>query len=308
MRLSPPEPSFLEMRDAILEASPDEDDDLLWQVFASRGMGYLASTDMSTDETPVADSTIPPPLSVSTGAVEVGSTTAKLTGIVTPHGGPTHVQFEYGLSNEPYDRTAPSTPLELPGSMTAKPVSIDVSDLQPLTTYHFRVVATRGGQRVESGDATFVTAAAPPPPDSGGGGGGTGDGGGGGGGSGTNTTPPPTTSTPPPAVIQLPPVVVTTQLDTKLTANRKGYFKVKTLFGATAPAGIARFVVKSRGRRLASSSTSVRQGRTVTKTVRLSRKGRRVIKPGRSKRVKLQTKLPSGETMVKTLRLTRARR
>ncbi len=97
-------------------------------------------------------------------------------------------------------------------------------------------------------------------------------------------------------------------MDTKLTANRKGYFKVKTVFGDTAPAGTARFVVKSRGRRLASSSTPVRQGRTVTKTVRLSRRGRRVIKPGQSKRVKLQTKLPSGETLAKTLRLTRTRR
>ena len=51
MRLSPPEPSFLDMRNAILLAHDGDDTDV-WQVFQDRGMGYFASTDGSSDIAP----------------------------------------------------------------------------------------------------------------------------------------------------------------------------------------------------------------------------------------------------------------
>ena len=51
MRLSPPEPSFLDMRNAILLAHEGDDTDV-WQVFQDRGMGYFASTDGSGDIAP----------------------------------------------------------------------------------------------------------------------------------------------------------------------------------------------------------------------------------------------------------------
>ena len=60
MRLSPAEPSFLDMRNAILRAH-EGDDGPIWEVFAARGMGYFASTDGSTDIAPVADANAPPP-------------------------------------------------------------------------------------------------------------------------------------------------------------------------------------------------------------------------------------------------------
>ena len=46
MRLSPPEPSFLDARNAILAAEagiPGDDRDDVWEVFAGRGMGFFAS-------------------------------------------------------------------------------------------------------------------------------------------------------------------------------------------------------------------------------------------------------------------------
>jgi extracellular elastinolytic metalloproteinase len=196
LRVAPPEPNFLELRDAILQSAAidggGEDLDTLWRVFATRGMGWSASTDGAGDVTPTPAFDMPPP-----------------------------------------------------------PV---------------------------------VDPPSPPPT--------------------ATVTPPPTSAPPPPAVSQ----VVTSLLDLKLTANRKGYFKVKTLFGATVPVGTARFTVKYRTRRIARDSAWVRQGRTVSKTLRLSRKGRRAIRPGRTKKVKLRLQLPGGAEVEKTLKLTRKRR
>jgi hypothetical protein len=55
-------------------------------------------------------------------------------------------------------------------------------------------------------------------------------------------------------------------------------------------------------KRLARATTLVRVGRTVIKTLRLRKKGRRVIKPGRSKRITLELGLPSGEKYKKALK------
>jgi len=77
MELSPPEPSFLDMRNAILQADTVGGGtfrSLIWQVFANRGMGYFASTVDSADTAPVEDSTLPP---------AAGGPTGSLGGIVT---------------------------------------------------------------------------------------------------------------------------------------------------------------------------------------------------------------------------------
>jgi extracellular elastinolytic metalloproteinase len=63
MRLSPPRPSFLDMRDAILAADTANggaDRLRIWDVFRERGMGFYASTDGSDDVTPVEDFSAPP--------------------------------------------------------------------------------------------------------------------------------------------------------------------------------------------------------------------------------------------------------
>ena len=63
MRLSPPQPDFLEARDAILAenaAARLGDRDLIWGVFAARGMGSGASTTGPIDANPVEDFTVPP--------------------------------------------------------------------------------------------------------------------------------------------------------------------------------------------------------------------------------------------------------
>jgi extracellular elastinolytic metalloproteinase len=213
-----------------------------------------------------------------TGAAQgVGQTGATLTGSVVPHSGPVQVIFEYGTTTGYGSAlSAGSTS----GGETAVPVSAATAGLQPSTSYHFRVVALRGGRRYEGGDATFTTTAGP-------------------------STPPP----PQPPPVQPPPVArITELLSTKLTANRKGFFKVKVEFGDAAPLGSARLTVLRKGKRLARATTPVRQGRTVTKTLRLSKKGRRTIKPGRTKKVTLELRLPDGQKIKKPTKLTRSRR
>ena len=63
MRLSPPEPSFLDERNAILAADAAAGGTFqtqIWTVFAARGMGYYASTTGSDDTSPVEDFSPPP--------------------------------------------------------------------------------------------------------------------------------------------------------------------------------------------------------------------------------------------------------
>src|SRR5688572_20088987 len=64
MRLSPENPSFLDIRNAILQADQavngGADETAIWQVFADRGMGYFADVQDANDTTPV-ESFAPPP-------------------------------------------------------------------------------------------------------------------------------------------------------------------------------------------------------------------------------------------------------
>ena len=76
MRLSPPEPSFLDMRNAILQADAAEGGarrTQIWTVFARRGMGFFATADDSDDVTPIEDSSMPP----------TGGPRGRIAGVVT---------------------------------------------------------------------------------------------------------------------------------------------------------------------------------------------------------------------------------
>ena len=62
LRLAPANPTFLDMRNAILQADLNRgfgDRDRIWAVFAARGMGFRASTSGNNDTTPVQDFSLP---------------------------------------------------------------------------------------------------------------------------------------------------------------------------------------------------------------------------------------------------------
>jgi extracellular elastinolytic metalloproteinase len=72
MRLSGSNPSFLDMRNAILQADTAlglGDRDHIWEVFAHRGMGYFASSDHAADLLPTEDFNIPPDPADGVGTV-----------------------------------------------------------------------------------------------------------------------------------------------------------------------------------------------------------------------------------------------
>jgi hypothetical protein len=286
LRLAPPEPSYLEMRNMILFSaaiSGGADVDILWSVFAERGMGWTATTDGSDDPAPSAAFDLPP-AATTQEADPIGQTTATLKGVIDPNGNETSYRFEFG---ETPSYGAATSLGSAGGGGDPLGVATPVGGLKPGTTYHYRVVALRGAMQMAGQDRTFTTAPAPPP---------------------AQPAPVPTvTPAPTPGPSSAPRV--TALVDTRLSASRTGMFKVTVFFGDAAPAGDARFTVMNRKRkRLARATTPVRVGRTVVKTLRLSKTGRRAIRRGKSKRVTLELRLPSGEKYKKTLRLTRKKR
>jgi autotransporter-associated beta strand protein len=104
----------------------------------------------------------PPAPEVVTGnSSNVGITTATVEGTVNPRGGQTTARVEYGPTTE-YGSFVDVTPA--PGSGIAPvPVSVNLTNLQPNTLYHFRLAATNAGGTTNGGDQTFTTLVAQPP-------------------------------------------------------------------------------------------------------------------------------------------------
>jgi extracellular elastinolytic metalloproteinase len=84
MSLSPPDPSFLDMRNAILQAdvmfSGGANADDIWRVFRRRGMGFFASTAGGDDTRPTENFSMPPSCDVDPCGTVTGRMTDRLTG------------------------------------------------------------------------------------------------------------------------------------------------------------------------------------------------------------------------------------
>jgi extracellular elastinolytic metalloproteinase len=165
MRLSGPEPTYLSMRDSILQADTNlggTDHDAIWQVFAARGMGYGATTTGADDTAPHEDFTLPPtggpaptPPDATTGAAtSVTTTGATLNATVHPHGRLTTSRFELGTTTA-YGTATPDASAGSANASTA--VSSAVTALSPGTTYHVRAVAISDGGTTYGADQTFTT-------------------------------------------------------------------------------------------------------------------------------------------------------
>lgn len=128
-----------------------------WRVRSSAGVllvaGGLATT------APPASAAVPSAPSVSTGSSHnVSFASATITGSVNPNGGETSSYFQYGLTRAYGGQTA----IALAGSGTRSlPVSAALSGLQPLTLYHYRLVAVNGKGISLGHDQTFLTKKVP---------------------------------------------------------------------------------------------------------------------------------------------------
>jgi hypothetical protein len=85
---------------------------------------------------------------------------ATLSGTVNPKSGDTTeeaiAQFEYGFDTD-YGMVVPLT--NIPAGNDPVPVTADITDLEPETIYHFRLVASNGLGLTESEDKVFTTLA-----------------------------------------------------------------------------------------------------------------------------------------------------
>jgi hypothetical protein len=97
---------------------------------------------------------------VTTGsASNITATSATVAGAVTPNGGSTQVQVEFGLTTN-YGNV--SLPQSAGNGTTSTPAALQVTGLQPLTAYHYRLIATNSLGTNQGADLTFTTAGVPP--------------------------------------------------------------------------------------------------------------------------------------------------
>jgi extracellular elastinolytic metalloproteinase len=109
LELSVEDPSFIDMRNAILEADTaflgGADRDAIWSVFAARGIGFYASMEGGDDFHPIQDFSLPPvaggPSGTVTGTVTDASSGTPVSGIRVRVGGvdPSTGESYSGVSN-----------------------------------------------------------------------------------------------------------------------------------------------------------------------------------------------------------------
>jgi len=87
---------------------------------------------------------------------EVGETTAKLNGLVTPKGSSTTYYFQFGKTTS-YGGNYPAPPGPSMGPGATTPVSYKITGLEPGVTYHYRLRATNSGGTDYGADKTFTT-------------------------------------------------------------------------------------------------------------------------------------------------------
>jgi hypothetical protein len=123
---------------------------------------FTAVEAVAPDDTPVTE----PPQVITTAALNITSTSAMVSGILSSLGSAEKVQvyFEYGPDSN-YGSTTDMTEMLAPGSF-----SFNLQDLNPETTYYYRACAAGSSEEVVGEEASFATVSQEadnpvPPPD-----------------------------------------------------------------------------------------------------------------------------------------------
>jgi hypothetical protein len=123
--------------------------------FALGATNIGGGVSVGADETFTTRPLVPPV--VSTGGIEaVGETSVTLTGVVDPEGLASTYRFEYGPSTA-YGSSWPLVQVFAGNGTVAQGVAIDVPNLQPGVTYHYRLVASNEDGTSYGADQTFTT-------------------------------------------------------------------------------------------------------------------------------------------------------
>ena len=96
----------------------------------------------------------PPPVSSTGSGTLLSSSTARVTGSVTPSGGATSYWFEYGTTTS-YGQLTSST--SAGSGLSAVAVQAELTGLAPDTVYHFRLVAQNSGATISGTDRQLTT-------------------------------------------------------------------------------------------------------------------------------------------------------
>ena len=164
LRITPPEPTYLDARNAILDADGGAHADAIWQVFAARGMGYYASTTGSEDVTPLEDFSLPPgpetPRGTLSGRVTDAGTGAPVAGAkaaLGPLSAVTDADGRYTLSDVPAHGYA-SFALTAPGFDRAlRSVDVTAGATTTADAALRRNWAARGGGASASGSNEYAS-------------------------------------------------------------------------------------------------------------------------------------------------------
>jgi hypothetical protein len=106
----------------------------------------------------VAAQAATPPKANTNGAREVSYASAVLTGSVNPNGSDTSYYFQYGLTKAYGSQTTIS---DAGAGTKAVPVRLTITGLQPLTVYHYRLVAVNSAGATIGSDEKLLTAKVP---------------------------------------------------------------------------------------------------------------------------------------------------
>src|SRR5690349_23536357 len=102
------------------------------------------------------------PTATSEAATGVGADTATLNAVVNQaQGATTTYHFDWGTTAS-YGQRIPTGEASVASDGSDHAVALDLADLEPNTTYHFRVVATTGSEATTGDDEMFTTAAVLP--------------------------------------------------------------------------------------------------------------------------------------------------
>jgi FlaG/FlaF family flagellin (archaellin) len=112
-----------------------------------------AGTEESPDET-FTTSPPTPPAAITAGASGVSQDTATISGTVSTNGLQTSYGFEIGTEAGEY---GPATGLGSLGGATTEAVTVTLGELQPGTTYYYRVTAINADGTVYGEPQTFTT-------------------------------------------------------------------------------------------------------------------------------------------------------
>ncbi len=103
------------------------------------------------------------PTTITSAATSITQTSATLSGQVNPNGAATEFWFEHGVAGQSLAMTS----MFSAGSGTSDvPLSRTISNLQPSTTYNFRIVARNSAGTAHGNIRTFTTPATVTPPPS----------------------------------------------------------------------------------------------------------------------------------------------